>query len=282
MLERQTYAWRFLVTGTCFALFGLGGLLLGLLVFPVMLMWPGAPGRRCARTRATVQRSFRLFVAVMSGLRGLRYEFHGAERLGRPGQLIIANHPTLVDVVFIVAFTPAPACVVKAALFANPFTRHVVRAAGYIRNAPTDEMIEKSVAALRSGDALVMFPEGTRTRAGQPLAFHRGAASVAVQAAAVLTPIYIHVDQPLLSKTLPWYKVPPRVPRFCIRVGDDIDLGPFRAAPPPRASRQLNDWLVGAYKQELERPGGYNGPRNASEIHELDPGEPAGAHADKR
>jgi 1-acyl-sn-glycerol-3-phosphate acyltransferase len=282
MRERQTYAWRLLVTGSCFVLFGLGGLLLGLLVVPAMLVLPGGPGRRRARTRATVQRSFRLFVAVMSGLRGLRYEFHGAERLGRPGQLIIANHPTLIDVVFIVAFTPAPACVVKAALFANPFTRYVVRAAGYIRNAPTDEMIERSVAALRSGDALVMFPEGTRTRAGQPLAFHRGAASVAVQGAAVLTPIYIHVDQPLLDKTLPWYKVPPRVPQFSIRVGDDIDLGPFRSAPPPRASRQLNDWLVGTYEHELARLRGYNGPRDTSEIHESGPGEPAGAHADER
>jgi len=282
MRERQTYAWRLLVTGTCFVLFGLGGLLLGLLVFPVMLILPGDPGIRRARTRATVQRSFRLFVAVMSGLHGLRYEFHGADRLGRPGQLIIANHPTLIDVVFIVAFTPAPACVVKAALFANPFTRHVVRAAGYIRNAPTDEMIERSVAALRSGDALVMFPEGTRTRAGQPLAFHRGAASVAVQGAAVLTPVYIHVDQPLLDKTLPWYKVPPRVPRFSIRVGDDIDLGPFRSVPPPRASRQLNDWLVCSFEQELARLRGYNAPLDLLAIRESGPGKPAGAHADER
>jgi 1-acyl-sn-glycerol-3-phosphate acyltransferase len=258
MRERQTYVWRFMVTGACFVLFGLGGLLLGLLVFPTMLMLPGGPGRRRARTRAMVQRSFRLFVATMSGLRGLRYEFQGAERLGRPGQLIIANHPTLIDVVFIVAFTPAPACVVKAALFANPFTRHVVRAAGYVRNAPTAEMIERAIAALKSGDVLVMFPEGTRTRTGRPLAFHRGAASVAVQGAAVLTPVYIDVDQPLLNKALPWYKVPPRVPRFLIRVGDDIDLEPLRAVPAPKASRQLNARLVEAYERELTGPRGYN------------------------
>jgi len=257
--ERQTYVWRLLVTGTCFVLFGLGGLLLGLLVFPLMLMLPGGPGRRRARTRAAVQRSFRLFVAVMSGLRGLRYEFHGAERLGRPGQLIIANHPTLIDVVFIVAFTPAPACVVKAALFANPFTRHVVRAAGYIRNAPTDEMIERAIEALRSGDTLVMFPEGTRTRQGQPMVFHRGAASVAVRGAAVLTPVYIGVDQPLLNKTLPWYRVPPRVPCFSIRVGDDIDLEPFHALPPPLASRQLNALLLEVFARELAGLRGYNG-----------------------
>ena len=260
MGDRRTYFWRILVTGTCFALFGIGGLILGLLVFPALLLWPDEARRR-ARTRSLVQRAFRLFVATMSGLGGIRYEFRGSERLGRPGQLIIANHPTLIDVVLIVAFTPAPACVVKAALFANPFTRRVVQAAGYISNLPTDAMIEGSVAALRSGDSLVMFPEATRTRPGQAMHFHRGVARVAVQGAAVLTPIYISVDQPFLHKTQPWYRVPPRRPNLLIEVGDDIDLTPFRHELAPKASRALNQWLLIHYEQELASRRGYNEPR---------------------
>lgn len=258
MAERQTYLWRIILTGTCFALFGIGGLILGLLVFPAALLLPAEAARRRARLRRLVQWSFRLFVAVMSGLRGMSYEFRGCERLGRPGQLVISNHPTLIDVVLIVAFTPAPACVVKAALFANPFTRRVVRAAGYISNAPTDAMIEGSIAALRSGDTLVMFPEGTRTRPGQPMHFHRGAASVAVQGAAVLTPIYIRVDQPLLHKSQSWYQVPPRRPHVTLEVGPDIDLAPYRGQPPPKASRQLNAWLLAHYERKLGQPDGYN------------------------
>ena len=262
MGERQTYLWRIVVTGACFFLFGVGGLILGLIVFPVVLLLPGGPSRRRALTRGMVQRAFRLFVATMSGLGGISYEFQGRERLGRPGQLIIANHPTLIDVVLIVAFTPGPACVVKAALFANPFTRRVVRAAGYISNAPADSMIELATGTLRSGDTLVMFPEGTRTRPGQPMAFHRGAASVAVHGASVLTPVYIQVDQPLLQKTQPWYRVPPRRPHVSIEVGADIDLEPYRLQPPPRASRQLNTWLLAHYEQELGEPYSYNASSN--------------------
>jgi len=260
MVRRQTYFWRIFVTGICFALFGIGGLILGLLVLPVLLLLPGGPVRRRTRTRALVQRAFRLFVATMSGLRGIHYEFRGAERLGRPGQLIIANHPTLIDVVLIVAFTPAPACVVKAALFANPFTRHVVRAAGYISNSPTDAMIEGAVRALRSGDSLVMFPEGTRTRPGQAMHFHRGVARVAVEGASVLTPIYISVDQPFLHKSQPWYRAPPRRPRLVVEVGGDIDLEVYRHGQAPRASRQLNQWLLAHYERELGSCRGYNAP----------------------
>jgi 1-acyl-sn-glycerol-3-phosphate acyltransferase len=258
MLGRQTYLWRVLVTGACFVLFGIGGLILGLLVLPAMMLAPGTGARRRVRIRGLVQRSFRGFVEVMSGLRGLAYEFAGHERLGRPGQLVIANHPTLIDVVFIVAFTPAPACVVKAALFGNRFTRRVVQAAGYISNSPTDRMIEDSIAALESGDCLVMFPEGTRTRPGEPMRFQRGTASVAVRGASVLTPVYIRVDQPFLHKAQAWYQVPPRRPFISIRVGEDIDLQPYRQAPAPRASRELNAWLLEHYEQELARTDGYN------------------------
>jgi 1-acyl-sn-glycerol-3-phosphate acyltransferase len=277
MGDRRTYFWRILVTGTCFALFGIGGLILGLVVFPALLLWPGEDRRR-ARTRSLVQRAFRLFVATMGGLGGIRYEFRGAERLGRPGQLIIANHPTLIDVVLIVAFTPAPACVVKAALFTNPFTRRVVQAAGYISNLPTDAMIEGAVASLQSGDSLVMFPEGTRTRPGQAMHFHRGVARVAVQGAAVLTPIYISVDQPFLHKTQPWYRVPPRRPNLLIEVGDDIDLTPFRHELAPKASRLLNQWLLAHYEQELASRHGYNESRGQRHVaQDRDPdARPAG------
>ncbi len=260
MDRRQTYFWRIFVTGTCFALFGIGGLVLGLLVAPAILALTSEPVRRRARTRALVQKSFRLFVATMSGLRGLDYEFRGAERLGRPGQLIIANHPTLIDVVLIVAFTPAAACVVKAALFANPFTRHVVRAAGYISNMPTDTMIEGAVNALRSGDSLVMFPEGTRTRPGQAMHFHRGVARVAVQGASVLTPVYISVDQPFLHKAQPWYRAPRHRPKLVVEVGADIDLEPYRHQQAPRASRLLNQWMLEHFERELESRRGYNEP----------------------
>jgi 1-acyl-sn-glycerol-3-phosphate acyltransferase len=261
MEKRQTYLWRIVATGACFTLFGLGGLILGVLVFPATLLLPGGPERRRARMRGLVQRALRLFVRFINGVRVISYEFHGSERLGRPGQLIIANHPTLVDVVLIVAFTPAPCCVVKAAMFRNPFTRRVVRAAGYISNSPTDEMIHGAAAALRSGDSLVMFPEGTRTRPGQPLQFARGAANIAVQAADVLTPVYVRCAPLLLPKFEPWYRVPPRRPHYTLEVGEDIDLSAYRGVPSPRASRLLNAWLLEHFTARLRASGGYNGNR---------------------
>ena len=105
MGKREVYWWLVVRTGFCFAVFGLGALL---------LVRTEAPRRRYVR--ATVHHSFWFFFELMHWVRGFTYEIEGRERLGRPGQLIIANHPTLIDVVMIIGLIPA-GCVVKEALF---------------------------------------------------------------------------------------------------------------------------------------------------------------------
>jgi 1-acyl-sn-glycerol-3-phosphate acyltransferase len=188
----------------------------------------------------------------MSGLRGLDYHLAGFDRLGRPGQLVVANHPSLIDVVFLIAFVPGAGCVVKSALWRNPAMALMVRSAGYVPNHPTDSMIEGAAAALADGQTVIMFPEGTRTRPGLPLRFHRGAASVAARAARTVTPVFITVKPTTLTKHEPWYRIPPRRPHFCLRVGEDLDLAADRAvAPLPQASRAINGRLEAIYASEV-------------------------------
>ncbi|MBS0395475.1 MAG: 1-acyl-sn-glycerol-3-phosphate acyltransferase [Proteobacteria bacterium] len=254
--RRDFFAWRFLGTAASFTLFGLVGIVLGVVVFPLGRLVPLARRRRAAIGRAVVSACFRGFIGFMRRTGVLSYEFRGAERLGQPGQLILANHPSLIDVVFLIGFARRPGCVVKSALWSNPFTGGVVTAAGYVPNAPTDRMIEGAAEALREGQALIMFPEGTRTTPGEPFRFHRGAAAVAIRAARSLTPVYITVTPTTLTKDAPWYRIPWRRPHFALEVGADIDLGPFAAAgPPPIAARALNEHLVRHFGERLGRPG---------------------------
>jgi 1-acyl-sn-glycerol-3-phosphate acyltransferase len=243
------YWLRLPATGLCFVVFGLVTFVLGILVFPVIRLLSLKRERSRRVTRAIVGGGLRFFVAFMRAVGVLRYEFIGRERLGRPGQLIVANHPTLIDAVFLFGFNPLANCIVKAGHLRNLITRGAVIAAGYIPNAPTDEMIHRAEASLREGDTLLMFPEGTRTVPGRPVDMQRGAANVALRAARVLTPVFIRCDPPTLSKNLPWYRIPPRRPKFTLRVGEDIDLDAYRGSPLPIASRRLNADLAGLFDE---------------------------------
>ncbi|WP_137886954.1 1-acyl-sn-glycerol-3-phosphate acyltransferase [Pseudomonas sp. 2FE] len=246
------YPWRLLATGASFALFGLGGLCLRVLVFPLLALLPGdAPSRR-RRARATISRLFWLFVQFMYRSGVLTFAVEGAERLGRPGQLIIANHPSLIDVVVLVALIRDANCVVKQSLWDNPFMRGPIRAACYISNSGSLDMLDEAADALRQGQTLIVFPEGTRTTPGQAPEFHRGAAAIALRGATLVTPVVISVSPTTLTKAEPWYRIPSRRFHFQLRVGEDIDPQLFAAqGPAPRASRKLNEHLHQHFIKEL-------------------------------
>lgn len=253
MLARtDAYYWRCVATPLCFVIFGLNSFVLGLIVLPLLKMLPGPAPDRARRLRNTVRYAFRLFAELMHRVGVLTYEWRNLERLGRPGQIIVANHPSLIDVVFLLGFTPGASCVVKEALWHNPFVRRVVAAAGYISNRSMSDMIEQAAATLERGQSVIIFPEGTRTVPGQPLQFHRGAANIAMRAATIVTPVFIRCEPPTLSRNEPWYRIPARRVRLSLHVGPDIDPQPFRdSGPRPHTARVFNEHLIRLFTAQL-------------------------------
>jgi len=252
MAERLDQVWRTAATGLCFAAFGVGGLLMRGLIFPLLNLVVTQRERRTRWARACIHHAFRLFVGLMRLLGVLTFELRGAERLQREGLLILANHPTLIDVVFLMSFVERADCIVKGALARNPFTRGPVRAAGYVCNDSGTDMVEGCVGSLRAGNNLIIFPEGTRTpRTGhQPL--QRGAANIAVRGQRNVTPVRIRVQPLTLGKGEKWYRVPAKRCHLEFEVGEDIAIAPFLAdcASEAIAARRLTDHLTAYFSPE--------------------------------
>ena len=239
--------WRVAATGLSFALFGVGGLLLGVVVAPLMLAIVRHRRRRAALMRGVIHHLFRAFVAMMCSLRLCSLEVRGGERLQRRGLLILASHPSLIDVVFLMSLVRDADCIVKAALLRNPFTSGPVRAAGFVCNDYGPGLVEDCVASVRAGNNLIVFPEGTRTPAGIALGpLQRGAANLAVRGALDITPVRITCTQQMLGKNDKWWRVPRCAGHFLIDVGDDIavDCHLAQAGALALAARRLNDELA--------------------------------------
>jgi 1-acyl-sn-glycerol-3-phosphate acyltransferase len=252
MLDRIGHGWRVLATGLSFALFGLGGLLLRVLVFPLLSLCVRAPKARIRLSRGLIRLSFRFFVGIMRTLGVLRYEVSGLDKLDRRGLLILANHPTLIDTVFLIAFVRNADCIVKSGLWNNPFTRGPVRAAGYVCNDRGPELVEDCIASLRGGGNLIVFPEGTRTPRGGGIELKRGAANIAVRGARAVTPVRIGCEPPTLGKGDKWWRVPPRQASFRIAVGDDIAIERFTGpdVTDTVAARRLTEYLQRYFMEE--------------------------------
>lgn len=246
-------------TLTSFASFGLGALLLGMVLFPLIHL--GSRNRTTAQRlcRNCIHHSFRLFVGLMNVTGVLDYRIAGRRTLA-PGQLVVANHPSLIDVIFVVAQMPDACCVVKDDLGRNLFTRFIVRATGYITSDPPERALSRCVDSLKSGGIVVMFPEGTRTVGGQPLCFKHGAARVVCQARCPVLPVHLRIWPPTLAKGERWFRVPASKVQYYMEFGDV--LTPEQLLEPGCSERQntriCSQRLQSLFKEKLEQDDNYD------------------------
>ncbi len=230
MLGRTlSYAWRIPATGFSFAVLGLGGLFLAATAFPAIALLCRDEAVRARRTQAVIRASFRAYILMLQGLGVIRVEVKGAAELAAcRDALIVANHPTLLDVVLLMSLVPNAQCIVKHQLWRNRFLGPVVRAAGYLRNDLDPQLlIERCRETLRAGNNLIIFPEGTRTVPGQAPRLQRGFANIALLVPADLQLVRIGCNPVTLTKGLPWYDVPERPASFCVSFEDRVATAEF-------------------------------------------------------
>lgn len=253
MLRRINYYWRRLATGSAFSLFGIGGAVLWLLVFPSLHMFVRDKEKRGYLARLVVHRTFALFIGYMHRIGILTYEIKGLASLQRPGLLILANHPTLIDIVFLISLLKNADCVVRSGLAKNIATRGPIGATGYISNDNGVALIAECIKSVKSGKNLVIFPEGSRSKPTHLLPFQRGAANIAVRGRLNITPVLIKCSPPTLSKGLQWYTIPSRRFHVSIEVLPDISVDSFCVDTEALAARKLTDYLTHFFTTELNR-----------------------------
>ena len=186
-----------------------------------VLAW-ALPVRLRARCgRAIMRRGFQFCIGLMRATGYCHFDLSALEPLRHARGLVIApNHPTLFDVVLIVACVPNVVCVTKAQSWRNPLLGGMLRLAGFIRNDAPLPLIRQAAAELRAGANLLIFPEGTRTPSGVTLGtFRPGFALMAKAARAPIQAVFIDDTTPYLRKDWPLLRHPPLPLRYRARLG---------------------------------------------------------------
>ena len=253
VIRNVRLVWRILRTGLAFALIFGGGAIIAVTAFPLMRLVTTADRGR-GRFQYVIHLLFRGYVWLLQALRLLDLEVIGRDKLRTiNGRMIVANHPSLLDVVVLMALVRRTQCIVKKELWDSWALGRLVRGVGFIRNDLEPEaMLYACRASLAAGENLIIFPEGTRSVQGEPLKFRRGFANLATLLQVEIQLITITCAPPTLVKGENWWKVPTRRPLFRVHVGDVVDAksyteGEFRSI----ASRRLVRDLEGYYAVQL-------------------------------
>ena len=241
--QRLNKIWRIFATGLCFSLFGLGGLTLTFIIFPLLTYSLKDKQQRELKVQRIIQRCFHFFCETMRLTGAIDYRFEGLEVLQADTDcIIVANHPSLIDYVLIASRLKQCDCLVKEAIWHNFFLKGVVKSAGYIANNGAESLLDECGERLQNGHVLLVFPEGTRTTAGEKSNLQRGAAQIAIKTATDLRVVHIQVTPAFLTKQKKWYQVPDVKPFFLVQVKDKIKVQTFidQYKPASIAVRHLN------------------------------------------
>jgi len=202
-------------------LLGLGAVslawsLVSWVLYPLL---PAQAGRDLGR--ASIAHVYRAFWAIASACGMMRIDASCLDALkDEPSLIFVANHPTMLDALLLVAHLPRSACIMKASLMRNIFLGAGARLARYIRNDSARTMVRLAVDDLRNGGQLVIFPEGTRTVTPPLNTFRPGVTLIAKLAQAPIQTVFIDTDSPYLGKGWPIWRTPPVPVRFKARLGE--------------------------------------------------------------
>ena len=256
MIRCLGQAWRVVATGVSFSIFGIIGVLVSLVLFPALYLLPIGKVRRQKVARALIAKCFWIFTCLLHGLWLIRPHTEGIPEFhAGAAYVIVANHPTLVDVVYLLACLPDCICIVNLAVWNNPCMRVPVRTAGFIPNRDAEQLVEDCVTRLTAGQSVLLFPEGTRSHPNRLRAFQRGFAAIAIRSGAPVLPVVVTSIPPTLSKGQPWYKTANRCCELVLQVRDPIDISPFASSSRnvSLAARALTQHMEGLYQEELKR-----------------------------
>lgn len=200
-------------------------LLLGLMSLAwnlvAMLLYPLLSRERgLAVGRAGIAYGYRAFWSFASMVGMLRIDAQALDALrDERGLIVVANHPSMLDALLLMARLPRSTCIMKADLMRNVFLGAGARLARYIRNDSPRSMIRLAVQDLKAGGQLVIFPEGTRTTQPPVNPFRPGVTLIAKLANAPIQTVFIDTDSPYLGKGWPIWKLPPLPIVYRLRLG---------------------------------------------------------------
>ena len=239
--NRVLYIYRVLAKWFSFFFFGLGTMILLLIIFPPMRLFLHPKDRFRKYGRRFISSSLRFFVSVMHFIGIVNLEFGSRESYRNlRSKIIVANHPSLLDVIMLLSLVPNADCI-AAGYLNRSILRGVIRQLYILSSNDFNDILKACLESIEQGNCLIIFPEGTRTpRTGKNIV-KKGAARIALHSACNILPIHIGgTDKYGLGKHDPWTAFNPReryVYRLSIR--EEIQIEKYKDLPQPAAARVI-------------------------------------------
>ncbi|HEU0086702.1 MAG TPA: lysophospholipid acyltransferase family protein [Pseudonocardiaceae bacterium] len=200
-----------------------------------------------------------------------RCRFEGLEHIPKTGAvLVVCNHISYLDAIYTAVFVHRrgriPHFLAKAALWQVPMLRGVLHGTGqipvYRGHADAGTSLREAEQALRAGQAVLIYPEGTITRdpAFWPMVARTGMARLALGGVVPVVPVVHWGTHRVYDHYRRRFRPLPRA-EVVVRAGAAVDLSGFRDRPVDRQLlHEVTEWVMGEVRDLLAEVRGEQAP----------------------
>jgi 1-acyl-sn-glycerol-3-phosphate acyltransferase len=199
--------------------------------------------------------------AVKPPLIGLtRRDWRGMENLPQTGPVIVvANHMSHADPFVLAHYIYDagrwPGYLAKESVFRLPVVGGILRKVGQIpvRRGTVDaaKALDAAIAALRQGEAVLIYPEGTTTREPDlwPMRGKTGVARLWLTTGAPVVPVAMWGPEKIFDPRTKKLRLLPKIP-VTVVAGPPIDLSRWAGATPTTANlHEITDHIMGVLRE---------------------------------
>ena len=223
--------------------FGLGAVLLAIFVFPFIRLFTFHKKDFGIIARAYVSHTFRVFLGNLNICKTSLLKVDDKEAYRNiHGKIIIANHPSLLDFVYIMSLVPNSTCIVRGGLTHTPL-RWVIKQAYITNTTDFNDVLVECKKLTDKGCNVIVFPEGTRSPRVGRNNYKNGAARIALYCNCDVLPLFIGgSDKYGLGKFDPLWSynhVEPYL--YDIKMLPVISIEKFKGLSEPIAAKHLTE-----------------------------------------
>lgn len=248
---------RVFLMAALFAVFFAGSPVVALVIFPLVRLFSPTDYRR--RCTYLLHRGMRLIAYTARFVGIVRLDLPpppASVDLAKP-YVMISNHPTFIDMLVILGRFERLTCVTNGRWWRHWALGRLLRWTDYLPGPgsglpESEHMLDAMVAHLRAGHPLLIFPEGQRSLAHALRKFRRGAVEAAVAANVPLVPLFLAIDRPYLTKSVPLWRPPSRPPQYSFEWFDVIEPAAFERDG-KRIQRHLDTLYEARFAEQLAR-----------------------------
>ncbi len=229
-----------------FGLFGIGSVILITAVFPTIRIFSGSSQTFKRRSRKAMCYTQKLFVLIGTAVGGFELKVENKDYLKHlSGKIIVANHPSLLDVVMLLSVIPNADCIIKASLGHRNIISNIVNTLYISNSLDFDHLTGECTRSLQEGNCLIIFPEGSRTKADGVHHFQRGAAHIALSSGCSLVPVCIGgTDKYGLRKHDPMFSYNPKEKFiYTLKPLPEVNPKDYSSLSEPMAARKITEQI---------------------------------------